>query len=82
MMNVPFSNGKRMYFSKGTWTAIEAEWDKEDDRGLGWSEEKIEYKMNKLQMKRQEYKAEINNLQLELKKAGAREKNMFFFLYL
>ena len=32
--------------------------------GLGWSEEKLEYKMDKIQMKRQEYKVEINNLQV------------------
>ena len=38
---------------------------------------KVEFKMYKLLLKKQEHKVEINNFQVELKKAGAREKNMF-----
>ena len=35
-----FQMGKRMYLSRRTRLAIEAEWDKEDDEGIGWDEEK------------------------------------------
>ena len=49
---------------------------------LGEMKKKAEYKMDKALLKKQQYKAEINNLQLKLKKATPREKNMFLILFI
>ena len=49
---------------------------------LGEMKKKAEYKMDKALLKKQQYKAEINNLQLELKKATAREKNLFLIFFI
>ena len=38
--------------------------------------------MDKALLKKQQYKAKINNLQLKLKKAATREKNLLLILFI